>query len=279
MENEKKKLPVELQEEDRAAAEPELFADFVAVVRRLRRECPWDREQTPESVKHLLIEEAYEAVDAIEKEDPEELKKELGDLLLHVLFHSVMAEEAGHFTFKDVVEAEAEKLIRRHPHVFGDVTVGDVTEVLANWEQIKAAERGKGTRKRGSVLEGVPRHLPALLQAYRIQQKAAGIGFDFPDAEETWKKVEEELEELHRDVQEGAPREKLEEELGDLLFALVNYARQLGLHPEEALRRANEKFIRRFQYVEKRLEETGRTPRDASLAEMDAYWDEAKKKQ
>ncbi len=274
-----KKLPVELDEADRAAAEPDLFADFVAVVRRLRRECPWDREQTHESVKHLLIEEAYEAVDAIEEQDWEELKKELGDLLLHVIFHSTIAEQEGHFTLEDVMKTEAEKLIRRHPHVFGDVEVANVAEVLSNWEQIKAAERGKGGRKRGSVLEGVPRHLPALLQAYRIQEKAAGIGFDFPDAEETWKKVEEEVQELHRDVQQGASRKKLEEELGDLLFALVNYARQLGLNPEEALRRANDKFIRRFQYVEERLERAGRTPQDASLAEMDAYWDEAKAKE
>jgi len=270
---------VTLHPEDRAAAVPETFADFVAVVRRLRRECPWDREQTHESVKHLLIEEAYETVDAIESGDMEELKKELGDLLLHVIFHSTMAEESGAFTLEDVMRTEAEKLIRRHPHVFGDVKVKDVQEVLANWEQIKVQERGEETPTRKSVLSGVPKSLPALLQAYRIQEKAAGVGFDFPEQEEAWKKVEEELAEFREDIQSGKSVDDLEEEFGDVLFALVNYARLLGINPEMALRKANEKFIRRFQHIESRLEDSGRRPSEVSLQEMDTLWEEAKRQE
>ncbi|WP_054682832.1 nucleoside triphosphate pyrophosphohydrolase [Rhodothermus marinus] len=254
----------------------EAYADFVAIVRQLRRDCPWDREQTHESVKHLLIEEAYEVVSAIEENDWEELKRELGDLLLHVVFHSVMAEQAGRFTLKDVIETETEKLIRRHPHVFGDVQVGSVQEVLSNWEQIKLREKAAARKEQVSALEGVPRHLPALLRAYRIQEKAAGVGFDFPEREQAWQKVEEELQEFHQLTQTGAAPEKLEDELGDVLFALVNYARLLGLNPENALQRTNNKFIRRFRHIEARLAEQGRTPAEADLDEMDRYWEEAK---
>mgnify|MGYP001469224982 CR=1 FL=1 len=254
----------------------EAYADFVAIVRQLRRDCPWDREQTHESVKHLLIEEAYEVVSAIEENDWEELKRELGDLLLHVVFHSVMAEQAGRFTLKDVIETETEKLIRRHPHVFGDVQVGSVQEVLSNWEQIKLREKAAARKEQVSALEGVPRHLPALLRAYRIQEKAAGVGFDFPEREQAWQKVEEELQEFHQLTQTGAAPEKMEDELGDVLFALVNYARLLGLNPENALQRTNNKFIRRFRHIEARLAEQGRTPAEADLDEMDRYWEEAK---
>ncbi|BBM68930.1 nucleoside triphosphate pyrophosphohydrolase [Rhodothermus marinus] len=254
----------------------EAYADFVAIVRQLRRDCPWDREQTHESVKHLLIEEAYEVVSAIEENDWEELKRELGDLLLHVVFHSVMAEQAGRFTLKDVIETETEKLIRRHPHVFGDVQVGSVQEVLSNWEQIKLREKAAARKAQVSALEGVPRHLPALLRAYRIQEKAAGVGFDFPERKQAWQKVEEELQEFHQLTQTGAAPEKLEDELGDVLFALVNYARLLGLNPENALQRTNNKFIRRFRHIEARLAEQGRTPAEADLDEMDRYWEEAK---
>jgi len=248
----------------------------VAIVRQLRRDCPWDREQTHESVKHLLIEEAYEVVSAIEEKDWDELKRELGDLLLHVVFHSVMAEQAGRFTLKDVIETETEKLIRRHPHVFGDVQVGSVQEVLSNWEQIKLREKAAARKEQVSALEGVPRHLPALLRAYRIQEKAAGVGFDFPEREQAWQKVEEELQEFHQLTQTGAAPEKMEDELGDVLFALVNYARLLGLNPENALQRTNNKFIRRFRHIEARLAEQGRTPAEADLDEMDRYWEEAK---
>ena len=245
-------------------ADLEAFADFVAIVRQLRRDCPWDREQTHESVKHLLIEEAYETVSAIDEEDWDELKKELGDLLLHVVFHGVIAEQDRRFTLREVIRMETEKLVRRHPHVFGDVTVGSVGEVLQNWEQIK---RSEGQRR--SALEGVPRHLPALLRAHRIQEKAAGVGFDFPDRHGAWEKVDEEIREFHELAEAGsAEREK---EFGDLLFALVNYARFVGINPENALSRTNDKFARRFRFVEERVD-TG----SATLEEMDALWDEAK---
>ncbi len=261
--------PLFREPEDRLEA----YADFVAIVRQLRRDCPWDREQTHASVKHLLIEEAYEVVSAIEEADWEALKRELGDLLLHVVFHSVMAEQAGHFTLKEVIETETQKLIRRHPHVFDQVQVDSVEQVLANWEQIKLQEKGS---QGASVLAGVPRHLPALLRAYRIQEKAAAVGFDFPEKEQAWAKVEEELAEFHRLVQEDAPKAKREAEFGDVLFALVNYARLVGINPENALQRTNDKFIRRFQHIETRLAEQGRTLAEADLEEMDRYWDEAK---
>ncbi len=254
----------------------EAYADFVAIVRQLRRDCPWDRKQTHESVKHLLIEEAYEVVSAIEEQDWEELKRELGDVLLHVVFHSIIAEQAGRFTLKDVIETETEKLIRRHPHVFGEVQVDSVADVLSNWEQIKLQEKAATQKQQVSALEGVPRHLPALLRAYRIQEKAAGVGFDFPEQAQAWQKVKEELEEFHQQVEAGASPDALEAELGDVLFALVNYARLLGLNPENALQRTNNKFIRRFRHIEARLAEQGRTPADASLEEMDRYWEEAK---
>ena len=249
----------------------EVYADFVAIVKQLRRDCPWDREQTHDSVKHLLIEEAYETLEAIDEQDWDELKRELGDLLLHVVFHSVIAEQGGRFTLKDVIEAETEKLVRRHPHVFGDVAVDGVAEVLTNWEQIKMKE---GRKK--SALEGVPRQLPALLGAYRVQEKAAGVGFDFPERDGAWEKVEEEIREYRDRVEAGASVEEKEAEFGDVLFALVNYARFTGVNPENALRRTNEKFRRRFRHIESRLGEQGQTMADVDLAEMDRYWDEAK---
>ncbi|CAN5632036.1 nucleoside triphosphate pyrophosphohydrolase [soil metagenome] len=264
-----------LTEADRSAAHAERFADFVALVWRLRRDCPWDREQTHDSVKHLTIEEAHELVEAIDNQDPEATKKELGDLLLHVLFHSHIAETEGTFTFLDVIEAEFEKLVRRHPHVFGDVAVTGTGEVLQNWEQIKRAEKdAKGLRS--STLGGVPDSLPALLRAQRVQEKAAGVGFDFPEASGAWVKVEEELRELSELAQRKAPTDALEDEFGDVLFALVNYGRFLGLTPENALRRTIAKFVRRFRFVEDSLEATGRELKEASLEEMDQLWDEAK---
>ncbi len=247
------------------------YADFIAVVRQLRRDCPWDREQTHESVKHLLIEEAYETVSAIDEENWDDLKKELGDLFLHVVFHSVIAEQDGRFTLVDVIRKETEKLVRRHPHVFGDVDVADVEEVLRNWEQIKLNEGEKR-----SALEGVPRHLPALLRAYRIQQKAAGVGFDFPESDGAWDKVEEEIREFRDLLASGAPTEDQEREFGDLLFALVNFARFAGINPENALSHTNDKFARRFQHIEKRLGEAGTKMVDVDLATMDDFWNEAK---
>ncbi len=263
--------------EDRAAAVPDLYADFVAVVRRLRRDCPWDREQTHESVRHLLIEEAYEAVDAIDDGDWDELKGELGDLLLHVVFHAEIAETTtGAFTLEDVIRFEMEKLVRRHPHVFGDTEVSGTGEVLKNWEQIKQQERTGRHEGQRSVLDGVPRQLPALLRAQRVQEKAAGVGFDFPEAAGAWEKVEEEVLELRDLVESRAAAAAREAEFGDVLFALVNYARFTGVNPENALRRTLDKFQRRFQHVEHRLAEHDRSFADADLEEMDGYWDEAK---
>ncbi len=276
---------LKLTDDDRAAAVPDLWADFVAVVRRLRRECPWDREQTHDSVKHLLIEEAYEAVDAIDEADWPELGGELGDLLLHVVFHSEIAETTtGAFTLEDVIRRETEKLVRRHPHVFasrspseiGDADEISTGEVLRNWEQIKQQERAGRDEARRSALDGVPRQLPALLRAQRVQEKAAGVGFDFPEAAGAWDKVEEEVAELRALVERGATAEEREAEFGDVLFALVNYARFSGVTPENALRRTLDTFQRRFRHIEARLAEAGRSFGDADLAEMDSYWDEAK---
>ena len=256
------------------AAEPELletFGDFVSIVRQLRRDCPWDREQTHESIKHLLIEEAYETVEAIDDSNQTELKKELGDILLHVVFHSVMARETDDFSLRDVVISETDKLVRRHPHVFGDTTVGGVDDVLKNWESIKIRS---GEKK--SAMEGIPRQLPALLRAFRIQEKAAGVGFDFKTPDNAWEKVDEELNEFREAEKDGTSDDARQEELGDLLFAIINYARLSGLNPEHALSATNTKFIRRFQHIEKRLDETGRSIVDADLPQMDAYWNEAK---
>jgi len=245
------------------------LGDFVALVRHLRRECPWDREQTHASVKHLLIEEAYEALEAIEEGDPVSLSKELGDVLLHVVFHSVMAEQEGTFSLEHVVEQEIEKLVRRHPHVFGDVTVGDTREVLQNWEKIKAKESPR------SLLAGVPKSLPALLRAHRIQEKVAGVGFDFADARTAWGKVKEELREVEEELAAGTSR--TEDEFGDLLFALVNAGRLMGFSPEDALQRTNQKFTARFGEVESRLAQQGNPVGQATLEEMDAVWDAIKR--
>lgn len=254
-----------------ASERMEAYADFVAIVRQLRRQCPWDREQTHASVKHLLIEEAYETVSAIEDEDWGELKNELGDLLLHVVFHCVMAEESGRFTTRDVVEAEIDKLVRRHPHVFGDTSVSGVEEVLTNWESIK-----RTGEQRQSVLEGVPKHLPTLLAAYRMQEKAAGVGFDFARAVDAWQKVEEEISEAREAINGAEDATKREDEFGDLLFSLVNYARFAGINPEDALRRTNRKFRRRIEHIEQCLSRDGRSMEDATLEEMDRYWEQAK---
>lgn len=263
-----------LTDSDREAAHADRFADFVAIVRRLRRDCPWDREQTHDSVKQLTIEEAFEVVQAIDDRDADGLKKELGDLFLHVLFHAHIAETEGTFTLLDVMEAEMQKLVRRHPHVFGALAVSGTGEVLKNWEAIKRAEReAEGrTDETPSALDGVPEAMPALLRAERVQEKAAAVGFDFPSAEGAWGKVEEELQE----VREAETADRLEAEVGDLLFAVVNYARMRGVVPENALRRTVGTFTRRFQYVEAALVAENRQPDGASLEEMDALWDEAK---
>jgi MazG family protein len=249
----------------------EQFADFVSIVKQLRRDCPWDKEQTHESIKHLLIEEAYETVEAIDELDQDSLKKELGDVLLHVVFHSVMAQETDDFDLGDVIQSETDKLVRRHPHVFGDITVGSVDDVLKNWESIKIRH---GEKK--SAMEGIPRELPALLRAYRMQEKAAGVGFDFNNAGDAWRKVEEELGEFLTAQKDGSTVLRQQEEFGDLIFALVNYARLSGLNPENGLGETNRKFIRRFQHIEARVGEAGQSIVDASLEQMDEFWNEAK---
>jgi len=253
----------------------EAYADFVAIVKQLRRDCPWDREQTHESVKHLLIEEAYEVVAAIDEGDWEELPEELGDVFLHVLFHSTIAEEEGRFTLADVIEAETDKLVRRHPHVFGDEAADDPDEVAASWEEIKQQEKD-GEEDASSVLDGVPPHLPALLRAHRVQEKAAGVGFEFPDREEAWEKVQEELAEFRETIEDGASAERREEEFGDLLFALVNHARYADVNPENALRGTTDAFTRRFQHVERRLSDRGVSIDEADLSKMRRLWKEAK---
>ena len=253
----------------------EAYADLSAIVKQLRRDCPWDREQTHESVKHLLIEEAYEVVAAIDHGDWEELAEELGDVLLHVLFHAVIAEEGGRFTLADVIEAETDKLVRRHPHVFGDAATGDADAVAASWEEIKQQEKDGGPEE-ASVLDGVPAQLPALLRAQRTQEKAAGVGFEFPDRAEAWDKVQEELGEFRDTVEGDRSSERRQEEFGDLLFALVNYARYVDVTPENALRETTDRFTGRFQDVESRLSGQGTSIDEADLSEVRRLWRDAK---
>ena len=245
------------------------FGELVAIMRKLRVECPWDREQTNDSIKAATIEEAYEVVESIDNNDYDELKKELGDLLLHIVFHSIIAEENEKFKLEDVIESIKEKLIRRHPHVFGETVVNDSNDVKKNWEVIKMKEG------RDSVLEGVPEKLPSLQRAHRLQEKAAKVGFDWEKKEDVWKKVIEEIEEMHISEKEET-HEELENEIGDVFFAMVNYARFLNVNPENALRRTNKKFIKRFNYVEKKVAESGRKINESNLEEMDKYWNESK---
>ena len=247
------------------------FQELVDIVRRLRIECPWDREQTHDTIKVNTLEEAYEVVEAIDMKEYDELKKELGDLLLHVIFHSLIAEKEENFKLNDVIDSIKQKLIRRHPHVFGDVEVNGTKEVLINWEAIKMTEG------RENLLEGVPKNLPSLARACRLQEKASKVGFDWEHKKDVWKKVIEEIEEL-QSIEDSGDQAKIEEELGDILFALTNYARFLNVNPENALRFTNEKFIKRFTYIEERLKEQGKKITESNLEEMDKYWEESKKK-
>jgi len=258
------------------------FNEFVEIVKRLRKECPWDREQTNDSIKAATIEEAYEVVEAIEKKNYEELRNELGDLLLHVVFHTIIASESNDFTIDDVINSIKEKLIRRHPHVFGDVKVSGSAEVKKNWEEIKLEEG------RNSVLDGVPEMLPSLQRAHRLQEKASKVGFDWEKKEDVWEKVIEEIEEMHeiekaksQSIRNEIDEElynKLEDEIGDIFFALVNYSRFLDINPENALRRTNTKFIKRFSYVEDKIKSMGKKLSDSNLKEMDIFWEESKRK-
>jgi len=253
----------------------EAFAEFVRIMERLRGPdgCPWDRQQTHESIKPYLIEEAYEVAEAIEDNNPEELQAELGDLLLQIVFHAEMARAAGLFTIDDVVRGISDKMIRRHPHVFGTVEVKNSEEVLRNWARIKAEERQEDPNR--STVAGVPRALPALLRSHRLSEKASGVGFDWERVSQVMDKVREEFAELEAALQLGE-RDAVEAELGDLLFALTSLARHLGMHAEDALHRANDRFIRRFRYIEQRLAEQQRDVHDASAEEMNALWEEAK---
>lgn len=250
------------------------FERLLTVLHTLRTACPWDRKQTMETLRHLSIEEMYELGDAILDNDLDEVKKELGDLMMHLVFYARIAEEQGAFDVVDVLNAVCEKLISRHPHIYGDVDVDNEDDVKRNWEQLKLKEGNK------SVLAGVPRSLPALVKAYRIQDKVRGVGFDWEEKHQVWQKVEEELEEFKREfdvtANETLDAEKAEAEFGDLLFSLVNYARFIGINPENALERTNKKFIKRFNHLEARAKEHGKQLKEMTLAEMDVFWEEAK---
>jgi tetrapyrrole methylase family protein/MazG family protein len=253
------------------------FRRLVAIMARLRGEggCPWDREQTHESLVPYLIEESYEVKETIDHGDFEHLREELGDLLLQIVFHAQLANEAGRFDIHDVAQAICTKLIGRHPHVFGDVEVASSAEVLQNWEQIKLDEK-RGREDKPSRLSGVPKHLPALLRAHRVQEKAARVGFDWEHVRDVFAKVREEINELESATVQGRPAE-IKHEIGDLLFALVNLSRFLNVQSELALHDTVERFIERFRHIEKRAAEQGRQIEHMTLAEMDALWNEAKK--
>ena len=245
------------------------FERLLTVMDDLRAQCPWDKKQTFETLRHLTIEEVYELADAIMEGDKQEVKKELGDILLHMVFYAKIASETDDFDIADVLNGVCEKLIHRHPHIYGDVKVQDAAEVSQNWEKLKLKEGNK------SVLGGVPTSLPALIKSMRIQEKARAVGFDWEKDEQVFEKVEEELNEFKAEVTNG-DAQKAEEEFGDLLFALVNYARFKNINPEEALERTNKKFIRRFQFLEEKLKENNLSFDGLSLQEMDVFWNQAK---
>ena len=249
------------------------FDRLLKIIDTLREQCPWDMKQTMESLRHLTIEETYELADAILEGDKQEIKKELGDIMLHLLFYARIASETNDFNITDVLNGICDKLISRHPHIYGDVEVNNEQDVKRNWEQLKLKEGNK------SVLEGVPVSLPALVKASRIQEKARGVGFDWEEKSQVWEKVEEEMREFRDEFnaeQEKIDVEKAESEFGDLLFSLINYARFININPEDALEKTNKKFIKRFQYLEKKAAGLGKNLKDMTLEEMDIYWNEAK---
>ena len=249
----------------------EQFERLLNIMDELRNKCPWDKKQTLESLRHLTIEETYELADAILDNDLEEIKKELGDILLHIVFYAKIGSEKKAFDIADVAEGICEKLIARHPHIYGDVEVADEEEVKANWEKLKLKE-GKT-----SVLEGVPKSLPAMVKATRIQDKARGVGFDWDNQEQVWDKVKEELGELKEEIDNNAEHKEIESEFGDVLFSMINYARFIDVDPEMALERTNKKFIKRFQYLESESKKDGKEMSEMTLEEMDEYWNAAKK--
>lgn len=249
----------------------EAFERLLNIMDELREKCPWDKKQTMQSLRHLTIEETYELTDAIFDNDLEEIKKELGDLMLHLVFYAKIGSETNAFDMADVLNGVCEKLIYRHPHIYGDVKVKDEEEVKSNWEKLKLKEGKK------SVLEGVPNSLPALIKAIRIQDKARGVGFDWDNKEQVWEKVEEEMQELKAEITLNN-KEKIEDEFGDVLFALINYGRFLNVNAEDALEKTNKKFIKRFQYLETESKKDGKILSEMTLDEMDVYWNAAKKK-
>ena len=251
------------------------FLRLLKVLDTLRTQCPWDKKQTMETLRHLTIEETYELSDAILDGDMQEIKKELGDVMMHLVFYARIGDEQNQFNITDVLNGVCDKLISRHPHIYGDVEVENEEQVKQNWEKLKLKEGNK------SVLAGVPTSLPALVKAGRIQEKARGVGFDWDEKQQVWEKVEEELQEFKNEfnITDGKEIdiEKAEAEFGDLLFSLVNYARFVDINPENALEKTNKKFIKRFQYLEEKAKESGKALQDMTLAEMDIYWNEAKK--
>ena len=248
------------------------FGRLLDIMDELREKCPWDKKQTFQSLRHLTIEETYELGDAILNNDFEEIKKELGDVLLHIVFYAKIGSETNDFDIADVANSISEKLIHRHPHIYGDVKVENEEDVKRNWERIKLKE-GKG---KNSVLEGVPKSLPALVKANRIQDKVAGVGFDWEKPEQVWEKVQEELAELNIEIEKGNT-DNIESEFGDVLFSMINYARFINVNPENALERTNKKFINRFQYLEAEAKKVDKSLHDMTLDEMDIFWNEAKK--
>lgn len=246
------------------------FDRLLTIMDELREQCPWDKKQTMETLRHLTIEETYELGDAILDNDLEEVKKELGDVLLHIVFYSKIGSETNDFDIADVCNGICEKLISRHPHIYGDVKVENEDDVKRNWENLKLKEGKK------SVLEGVPNSLPALVKANRIQEKVAGVGFDWEKQNQVWEKVEEELREFKTEVENGN-KDAMESEYGDVMFSMVNYARFLNINPENALERTNKKFSKRFQYLESKAKSLNKPLKEMSLAEMDVFWEEAKK--
>lgn len=251
------------------------FDRLLTIMDELREQCPWDKKQTMDTLRHLTIEETYELSDAILEKDLLEIKKELGDIMLHLVFYSKIASETGDFDVADVLHGICDKLVSRHPHIYGDVKVENEEDVKRNWEQLKLKEGNK------SVLSGVPGSLPALVKSMRIQEKARGVGFDWEEKSQVWAKVEEEMGEFKEmfdvETDQAIDKEKAEGEFGDLLFSLVNYARFIDINPETALERTNKKFIKRFQYLEEKAKEANKNLKDMTLAEMDIFWEEAKK--
>lgn len=246
------------------------FNRLLDIMDDLREKCPWDKKQTLESLRHLTIEETYELADAILENDLDEIKNELGDVLLHLVFYAKIGSEKNAFDIGDVANAISEKLISRHPHIYGDVVVKDESEVKENWEKLKLKEGKK------SVLEGVPKSLPAMVKANRIQDKVSGVGFDWEEPYQVWNKVQEELSELNEEIKKGSDN-SIESEFGDVLFSLINFARFIGVNPENALEKTNKKFINRFQYLEKAIKKEGKKLSEMTLSEMDVYWEQSKK--